>query len=77
MSPVVTGFALGLLLGAAKVMAIAAVGFGIAWWRGRLRIRSLEAELLETQALLERQFPQLPDPRADAPASRPPRSPSA
>lgn len=77
MSPELTGFVLGLLLGAAKVMTIAAVGFGVAWWRGRLRIRSLEAELSETQALLERQLPQLPDPRADAPASRPTRSPSA
>ena len=55
MSPELSGFALGLLLGAAKVMGIAAVGFGIAWWRARLRIKSLEAELEETEALLERQ----------------------
>lgn len=48
MSPEFTGFALGLLLGAAKVMAIAAVGFGVAWWRARGRIRALEAEQLET-----------------------------
>lgn len=46
MSPELTGFLLGLLLGATKVMAIAAVGFGIAWWRGRARIRALESELL-------------------------------
>jgi hypothetical protein len=47
MSPELTGFLLGLLLGAAKVMTIGTVGFGIAWWRGRVRIRALEAELLE------------------------------
>ena len=47
MSPELTGFLLGLLLGAAKVMAIGTLGFGIAWWRGRARIRALEAELLE------------------------------
>ena len=44
MDPQLSGFALGLLLGAAKVMGIAAVGFGIAWWRARARIRKLEAE---------------------------------
>ena len=48
MSPEFTGFALGLLLGAAKVMAIAAVGFGVAWRRARGRIRALEAEQRET-----------------------------
>ena len=48
MSPELTGFALGLLLGAAKVMAIASVGFAIAWWRARIRIRTLEAEQLES-----------------------------
>ena len=37
------GFALGLLLGATKVLAIGAVGFGIAWWRARSRVRALEA----------------------------------
>lgn len=47
MSPELTGFAFGLLLGAAKVTAIAAVGFGIAWWRARARIRSLEADQAE------------------------------
>lgn len=53
MGPQLTGFALGLLLGAAKVMGIAAIGFGIAWWRARLRVKSLEAELLEAQQELE------------------------
>jgi uncharacterized membrane protein YciS (DUF1049 family) len=52
-SPELSGFALGLLVGAAKVLGIAAVGFGIAWWRARLRIKSLEAELKETEAALE------------------------
>jgi hypothetical protein len=47
MSPELTGFLLGLLLGAAKVMTIGTLGFGIAWWRGRARIRALEAELFE------------------------------
>ncbi len=47
MDPQLSGFALGLLLGAAKVSAIAAVGFGIAWWRARARVRKLEAEQLQ------------------------------
>lgn len=47
MDPQLSGFALGLLLGAAKVLAIAAVGFGIAWWRVRARVRKLEAEQLQ------------------------------
>ncbi|MGH7517042.1 MAG: hypothetical protein ACREOC_06180 [Gemmatimonadales bacterium] len=38
-----SGFALGLLFGAAKVLLIGTVGFGIAWWRGRRRLRELEA----------------------------------
>jgi hypothetical protein len=41
-NPELTGFALGLLLGAAKVMTIGTIGFGIAWWRARLRVRALE-----------------------------------
>jgi len=48
MNPEATGFALGLLFGAAKIMAIGTVGFGIAWWRARRKIRELEAERLET-----------------------------
>jgi hypothetical protein len=36
------GVALGLLLGAAKVLLIGTVGFGIAWWRARRRIQELE-----------------------------------
>ena len=51
MSPELTGFALGLLLGAAKVLAIASAGFAVAWWRARARIRVLEAEQLEADRL--------------------------
>lgn len=73
MSPEVTGFALGLLLGAAKVMAIAAVGFGIAWWRSRLRVRALQEELAETQAALEESLAHSLPPAADTKgASLPP-----
>ena len=39
-----SGFALGLLFGAAKVLLIGTVGFGIAWWRTRRRLRALEIE---------------------------------
>ena len=45
MDPELSGFALGLLLGAAKVGLIGTVAFGIAWWRSRKRVRELEAEL--------------------------------
>ncbi|HKP28538.1 MAG TPA: hypothetical protein VJU15_04015 [Gemmatimonadales bacterium] len=48
MNPELSGFALGLLFGAAKVMAIGTVGFAIAWWRARRKIRELEAERPET-----------------------------
>ena len=51
MNPELTGFALGLLLGAAKVMTIAAAGFGLAWWRARRRIKQLEADQLEAERL--------------------------
>ncbi|MGH7629509.1 MAG: hypothetical protein ACREOF_08960 [Gemmatimonadales bacterium] len=44
MDPELSGFALGLLLGAAKVGLIGTVAFGIAWWRARRRLRALEAE---------------------------------
>jgi hypothetical protein len=39
-----SGFALGLLFGAAKVLLIGTVGFGIAWWRTRRRLQLLETE---------------------------------
>jgi hypothetical protein len=45
MEPELSGFALGLLFGAAKTLAITTVVFGVAWWRGRRRVHALEAEL--------------------------------
>jgi hypothetical protein len=75
MGPQLTGFALGLLLGAAKVMAIAAVGFGIAWWRARLRVKSLEAELLEAQEMLDARSLRAPGTGAELPPQDAPRLP--
>ncbi len=50
-----SSFVLGGLFVAAKVLGIGAVGFGIAWWRARNRIRRLEAQgRPDPQALLER-----------------------
>ena len=51
------GVALGLLFGAAKVLAIGTAGFGIAWWRARKQVQKLEAaahEVPELDARLER-----------------------
>lgn len=39
-----SSFLLGALIVSAKGLAIGAVGFGIAWWRARNRIRELEAQ---------------------------------
>src|SRR5258706_4524742 len=39
-----SSFLLGALLVSAKVLGIGAVGFGIAWWRARSRIRQLETK---------------------------------
>ena len=48
-------FLLGALAVVAKVLGIGAIGFGIAWWRGRNRIRQLEAERhADPQPLLDR-----------------------
>ncbi|MFL5494528.1 MAG: hypothetical protein ACJ8DC_09120 [Gemmatimonadales bacterium] len=49
-----SGFALGLLLGAAKIGAIGTVAFGIAWWRTRRKLRRLEAALPDPASLAER-----------------------
>lgn len=54
MDPALSGFALGLLLGAAKVGVIGTVGFGIAWWRTRARLRRLESTLPDPARLEER-----------------------
>jgi hypothetical protein len=43
MDPQSSAFVLGLLFGAAKIMTIGTVGFGIGWWRTRARLRALEA----------------------------------
>ena len=46
---------LGALIVSAKVLGIGAVGFGIAWWRARNRIRQLEAQRQpDPQPLLDR-----------------------
>ena len=49
-----SGFALGLLFGAAKVLLIGTVGFGIAWWRTRQRLRALESERAQPSLTDER-----------------------
>ena len=50
-----SSFLLGAMLVSAKVLGIGALGFGIAWWRARRRIRQLEAQRqLEPQPLLDR-----------------------
>ena len=54
MDPTLSGFALGLLLGVAKLGIIGTVGFGIAWWRSRTRLRRLEAALPDPARLEER-----------------------
>ena len=54
MDPTLSGFALGLLLGAAKVGVLGTVGFGIAWWRTRARLRRLESALPDPARLEER-----------------------
>ena len=38
-----TSVLLGVLLASTKGLALVALGFGIAWWRGRTRIRKLES----------------------------------
>lgn len=54
MDPTLSGFALGLLLAAAKIGAIGTVAFGIAWWRTRTKLRRLEAALPDPAILAER-----------------------
>jgi hypothetical protein len=54
MDPTLSGFALGLLLGAAKIGLIGTVGFGIAWWRTRAKLRRLESALPDPARLEER-----------------------
>jgi predicted transcriptional regulator len=47
-------FLAGGLLVAAKVLAAAAIGFGIAWWRIRKRLRLLEQDRQLTPATAQR-----------------------
>jgi hypothetical protein len=54
MDPQLSGFALGLLLGAAKIGAIGTIGFAIAWWRTRRRLQRLEQALPDPGVLNER-----------------------
>lgn len=54
MDPTLSGFALGLLLGAAKAGLIGTVAFGVAWWRTRKKLRRLEETLPDPASLAER-----------------------
>jgi hypothetical protein len=50
-----SSFFLGALIVTAKALGIGALGFGIAWWRARDRIRELEAQRqLDPEPLHER-----------------------
>jgi len=89
MDPTLSGFALGLLLGAAKVGAIGTIGFGIAWWRARAKLKQFESRLPDPSRLEERlanleqiadytagQVNRLVEAQAAAPQISPPSSPS-
>ena len=54
MDPQLSGFALGLLFGAAKIGAIGTIGFAIAWWRTRRKLQRLEQALPDPGRLDER-----------------------
>jgi hypothetical protein len=54
LDPQLSGFALGLLLGAAKAGIIGTIAFAIAWWRARGKLRRLEATLPDPARLEER-----------------------
>src|SRR5215510_5477963 len=54
MDPQLSGFALGLLFGVAKLGAIGTVGFAIAWWRTRRKLQRLENALPDPGVLEER-----------------------
>ena len=88
MNPTLSGFALGLLLGVAKIGLIGTVGFGIAWWRAHTRLRQFESKLPDPARLEERlasleqiadytagQVNRLAEAQAVAPQIRPPSSP--
>jgi hypothetical protein len=54
LDPQLSGFALGLLLGAAKVGFVGTLGFGIAWWRTRSKLKRLEEQLPDPAVLEQR-----------------------
>ena len=54
MDPTLSGFALGLLLGAAKIGAIGTVVFGVLWWKTRAKLRRMEVGLPDLARLEER-----------------------
>lgn len=54
MDPQLSGFALGLLFGAAKIGVIGTIGFAIAWWRTHRKLQRLEQALPDPGILEER-----------------------
>ena len=54
MDPTLSGFALGLVLAAAKVGALGTAAFAVAWWRTRKKLRRLEESLPDPAVLAER-----------------------
>jgi hypothetical protein len=54
MDPQLSGFALGLLFGAAKIGLVGTVAFGVAWWRARAKLERYERLLPEPGQLEER-----------------------
>ncbi len=54
MDPQLSGFALGLLFGAAKVGIIGTIGFAVAWWRTRRKLQRLESEFPDPGRLDDR-----------------------
>ena len=56
-----SSFLLGALIVSVKALGIGAIGFGIAWWRARNRIRHLEARQHLDPQLLEDRLDRLED----------------
>jgi hypothetical protein len=54
MDPQLSGFALGLLFGAAKVGLLGTIAFGVAWWRARAKLQRYERLLPDPGQLEER-----------------------
>lgn len=54
MDPQLSGFALGLLVGAAKIGLLGTIGFGIAWWRAYRKLRRYEEVFADPDRLEER-----------------------